>query len=96
MYTSAPAAAVTASVKEKYFAPDLVRAVAIVLVIVIHVVCPYLTDFSHEHVWKIANMIESAARPCVPLFFMLTGFYCLIRIRLNLLVPFIKNVLVAF
>jgi surface polysaccharide O-acyltransferase-like enzyme len=77
MYTSTPAAAITAPVKEKYFAPDFVRAVAIVLVIVVHVVCPYLNDFSHEHVWRIGNFIESAARPCVPLFFMLTGFLLL-------------------
>jgi surface polysaccharide O-acyltransferase-like enzyme len=77
MHTSAPAVGTTAFVKEKYFAPDFVRAIAIALVIVIHVVCPYLTDFSHEHVWKIANLIDSAARPCVPLFFMLTGYLLL-------------------
>ena len=77
MTVNAVNVATTVSGKEKFFAPDFVRAVAIVLVIVIHVVCPYMNDFSHSNFWNIANFIESAARPCVPLFFMLTGYLLL-------------------
>jgi surface polysaccharide O-acyltransferase-like enzyme len=55
---------------------DGVRACAIVLVVLLHTVAPYiyqLTQIPDLH-WDVANIIDSFTRICVPLFFMISGF----------------------
>lgn len=54
---------------------DNVRAVACVLVVVLHTVTLYAIAFDKNGVqWNIANIIDSFSRICVPLFFMISGF----------------------
>lgn len=52
---------------------DAGRIVAILAVIAIHVASSLVTDRSHEGRWWFANLVESAARWCVPLFVMISG-----------------------
>ncbi|OON40155.1 acetyltransferase [Izhakiella australiensis] len=55
---------------------DNLRAVACLMVIMIHTTTWYLTSGAKasEHVWEIANLLNSASRVCVPLFFMISGY----------------------
>lgn len=55
---------------------DNVRALACVLVIILHVVASYLNQFNKINImsWHLGNAIDSAVRVCVPLFFMISGF----------------------
>lgn len=55
---------------------DNIRAVACVLVIVLHVSAYYLYKFNKIDMltWNIANCIDAATKICVPLFFMISGY----------------------
>jgi surface polysaccharide O-acyltransferase-like enzyme len=58
---------------------DGIRAYAIVTVVLLHVAAPLVTRFSTLDAvsWWLANIIDSFARPCVPLFFMVSGLLLL-------------------
>ena len=61
---------------------DLIRAVAIFLVILLHVSIqgdrvPVPANLSPSTVWWTVDFYESIARPCVPLFIMLSGYLLL-------------------
>ena len=62
-------------IKKRLFALDLVRAVAIVGVVAIHLTCPIYgrTDYLGGTVWWIAQLINAASRISIPLFVMLSG-----------------------
>ncbi len=55
---------------------DYVRATACILVIILHVTAAYVKEPLAVTTidWNIANIINSAARSCVPLFFMISGY----------------------
>lgn len=55
---------------------DNIRAIACVLVITLHVSAFYLYQFGKVEMltWDIANIVNSATRSCVPLFFMISGY----------------------
>ncbi|QKJ85066.1 O-acetyltransferase [Paramixta manurensis] len=55
---------------------DNLRAVACLMVIMIHTTTWYVTNspkITESH-WDIANLLNSASRVCVPLFFMISGY----------------------
>ena len=55
---------------------DYIRAIATILVILLHVSASYLSkyqDISTIH-WMVGNVIDSFTRICVPLFFMISGY----------------------
>ncbi len=58
---------------------DLMRAYAIVLVVMVHVAGPVLYEFNTapRSVWGVANAFDSFARSCVPLFVIISGFLLL-------------------
>jgi surface polysaccharide O-acyltransferase-like enzyme len=58
---------------------DVIRAVAIVLVVLLHSASPlmYQIATTSPAVWNIHNLVDSAARICVPLFFMVSGYLLL-------------------
>lgn len=66
--------------KHQYvFSADLIRALAIIAVVVIHIFTEYVNN---PHIfltpkWWIINFIDSAARVAVPLFVMLSGYLIL-------------------
>lgn len=55
---------------------DNLRAVACLMVIVIHTTTWYITNSDRvaESAWDLANLLNSASRVCVPLFFMISGY----------------------
>ncbi|CAM3708527.1 acetyltransferase [Rouxiella silvae] len=55
---------------------DNLRAIACVMVVIIHATSFQVVSFSAIETpsWWIANLLDSAARPSVPLFFMISGF----------------------
>src|SRR5689334_20516589 len=67
--------------KEPLYWIDLIRTVAIFLVIVIHVATPVFNEWAHLPAsWRtFANIYGSIARMSVPLFFMASGFLLLPR-----------------
>lgn len=59
---------------EVYPPVDLIRASAIVLVIVVHAILSFPTNYLQTPgSWWVANVYDSLARPCVPLFVMVSG-----------------------
>ncbi len=58
---------------------DFIRAYAIILVVMVHASGPPLYDYNHvpRGYWWTANLFDSFARPCVPLFIMVSGFLLL-------------------
>jgi surface polysaccharide O-acyltransferase-like enzyme len=58
---------------------DGIRAYAIVNVVLLHVAAPLVVQFPPPDpvAWWVANVIDSFARPCVPLFFMVSGLLLL-------------------
>lgn len=65
--------------QEQYAWVHCIKAVAIAMVLVLHVAAPYhyqLNELSLER-WRVVNMYEAIVRPCVPLFFMASGFLLL-------------------
>ena len=61
---------------QKIYWIDNLRAIACLMVIVIHTTTWYLTGpmAIKGHWWDIANLFNSASRICVPLFFMISGY----------------------
>ncbi len=55
---------------------DNLRAVACIMVVMIHSTTYYVTRGAQvgELNWDIANVLNSASRACVPLFFMISGY----------------------
>ena len=55
---------------------DNLRAVACMMVIMIHTTTWYITNSDRvaESAWDSANLLNSASRVCVPLFFMISGY----------------------
>ncbi|RRZ91592.1 acyltransferase [Erwinia sp. 198] len=62
--------------KDKIAWIDNLRAVACLMVIMIHTTTWYVTNAPKigEHTWDLSNLLNSASRVCVPLFFMISGF----------------------
>ena len=60
---------------------DILRAFATVQVVFLHTSAPLLYNFNTIDLnwWWAGNIIDSATRPCVPLFFMLSGMLLLGR-----------------
>ncbi|MFL9831939.1 acyltransferase family protein [Flavobacterium sp. ST-87] len=52
---------------------DILRTIATIAVIILHVTAPLLTSMESLTNWWIGNIIESSVRFSVPVFFMLTG-----------------------
>lgn len=55
---------------------DNLRAVACMMVVMIHASTAQVVNFSAIHTvdWTVANVMNSASRVCVPLFFMISGY----------------------
>ncbi len=65
--------AVNEKVRENWI--DTIRATACMMVIMLHVAAYYVTRSSvNSDYWNFANIIDSATRSCVPLFFMISGY----------------------
>jgi surface polysaccharide O-acyltransferase-like enzyme len=65
------------ALKQRDPAIDLIKAVAIVMVVLIHCSATYLSlDHSMGTAWSVAIVLNCLSRPCVPWFFMVTG--CLV------------------
>lgn len=62
--------------KEKIVWIDNLRAVACLMVIMIHTTTWYVTNAPAigEHTWDLSNLLNSASRVCVPIFFMISGY----------------------
>jgi len=58
---------------------DFVRGIAIILVVLLHSASPVMYQFTvvPTQVWNVHNFVDSAARICVPLFFMVSGYLLL-------------------
>lgn len=72
---------------------DIIRAYAIIMVIVVHSSGPALYAFTSlpESTWMTANYFNSFARTCVPLFVMVSGFLLLIPNKEETLPYFFKK-----
>src|SRR5471030_564318 len=55
---------------------DNLRAMACMMVVMIHASTAQVVNFQsiHEVEWMVANLLNSASRVCVPLFFMISGY----------------------
>ena len=91
--------------EDRLIGPDIIRVVACFLVILVHVSAIGFTNFSDF--WKICIAYDSIARMCVPLFFMLSGYFLLNakimpvgtfykKRLLKLLLPFIITLAIYF
>ncbi|WP_414147772.1 acyltransferase [Erwinia sp. BNK-24-b] len=62
--------------KQKIAWIDNLRAVACLMVIMIHTTTWYITNAPvvGEHTWDLSNLLNSASRVCVPVFFMISGY----------------------
>jgi surface polysaccharide O-acyltransferase-like enzyme len=58
---------------------DVIRATAVVLVVLLHSSSPVMYQIATTSltVWQVHNFVDSAARICVPLFFMVSGYLLL-------------------
>jgi surface polysaccharide O-acyltransferase-like enzyme len=76
---SEPIAAAQRRESERLAFPDAIRACAIVLVVVLHGAAPLVVRYPHVEPgrWWTANLLDSLARPCVPLFVMVSGMLLL-------------------
>ncbi|MHC8306511.1 acyltransferase [Pseudomonas sp. PB3P13] len=65
--------------RETHFWIHCVKAIAIVMVVVLHVTAPYHYQYNEmaSSSWSVVNVYEAIVRPCVPLFFMSSGFLLL-------------------
>jgi len=72
---------------------DVVRTIAIFLVVLLHAAAPWVYRYGliPEFDWQVGNIIDSATRVAVPLFFMSTG-YLLLSKPLSLKTYFNKRV----
>jgi surface polysaccharide O-acyltransferase-like enzyme len=80
---------------------DILKVIAVLGVIFLHVSAPFLVPFSPSREWWIGNIYDSLSRWCVPLFVMISGAlilpkagkvpvkqFLLVRVR-RILVPFL-------
>lgn len=60
---------------------DNLRALACMMVVMIHSSTSLVVNFSAIHTaeWTVANLLNSASRVCVPLFFMISGALFLVN-----------------
>ncbi len=79
--------------REIHFWIHGVKAIAIIMVVILHVSAPYHYQFNDMVLssWNIVNIYEAIVRPCVPLFFMSSGFL-LLRFDESAIDFFIKRV----
>ncbi|MCK1793563.1 acyltransferase [Pseudomonas violetae] len=65
--------------RDDHFWIHCVKAMAIVMVVILHITAPYHYRFNEMPVWawSVVNFYEAIVRPCVPLFFMASGFLLL-------------------
>lgn len=58
---------------------DNARALACTMVVALHAAAPYLYQFPDRSApeWVFANLVDSFTRACVPLFFMISGYFFL-------------------
>ncbi|EKY6396171.1 acyltransferase family protein [Escherichia coli] len=54
---------------------DVARASACLMVVVLHTISAYIPIFQSKFIstWNVVNLIDSATRMCVPIFFMISG-----------------------
>ncbi|UEH06663.1 acyltransferase [Pseudomonas sp. HN8-3] len=64
---------------DQYLWVHYVKAIAISMVVILHAAAPYLYQLGEisRSDWNAANIYDSFVRPCVPLFFMASGFLLL-------------------
>lgn len=62
--------------KERYYWLDYVKAIACILVVIVHTAAPYLYGLNQIPLfsWNVANYFDSFCRIAVPLFFMVSGY----------------------
>lgn len=67
----------------KIFWVDFVRVLATFLVILLHSAAPLLYQYSSisKADWWVANIYDSISRICVPLFFMISGYLLLEKMK---------------
>ena len=65
--------------KDRFFNFDILKCIAIIMVIFIHIVASELYRYSEisGNRWMMANIIDSFSRMCVPIFVMVSGFFLL-------------------
>jgi len=78
--------------KERYDYMDWLRVLAIFSVVGIHVVAQHVTNYNKApNVWWYGNLIDSALRVSVPIFFMISGALLLTRTKEEKLHVFFKK-----
>ena len=76
----------------RYDYMDWLRVFAIFSVVGIHVTAQLVTDLNYGHqIWWFANLVDSALRNSVPLFFMMSGALLLTRKQDEPLITFFKK-----
>ncbi|MFP4415974.1 MAG: acyltransferase [Chitinivibrionales bacterium] len=70
---------------------DFLKIFAMYAVVIIHSAAPLLVEFGErgERVWWIGNLYDSAARWCIPVFFMLSGAFLIGKAQRMGPVPFL-------
>ena len=65
--------------KDRFFNFDILKCIAIIMVIFIHIVASELYRYGEisGNRWMTANIIDSFSRMCVPIFVMVSGFFLL-------------------
>lgn len=65
--------------KHDFFCFDVLKCIAIIMVVFIHIVSGDLYDYGKisSTDWMIANIVNSFSRMCVPIFVMVSGFFLL-------------------
>lgn len=69
---------------------DYARALACIFVVLLHVSAYYITSYNEVSPfnWNVANLIDSLTRSCVPIFFMISGYFFFSNKK-----PSVKNIL---
>jgi len=77
----------------RLFFADVIRAYAIILVVMLHVSGTYVAQFGSitPSAWWILNTIDSFSRPAVPLFVMISGMFMLDPVKQQNTGAFLKN-----
>jgi len=65
--------------KDRFFNFDILKCIAIIMVLFIHIVASELYGYGKisGNRWMMANVIDSLSRICVPIFVMVSGFFLL-------------------
>ena len=65
--------------KDRFFNFDILKCVAISMVLFIHIVASELYNYGKisGNRWMMANIVDSLSRMCVPIFVMISGFFLL-------------------